>query len=120
MRKSFLITVILLALSAWVVGQSTSQQPDAQQQKEPAAANQHAQTLEGCITKAATGFTLTDNAGKTYQLAGDTSALAAEDGHWDRVTGTEESHAGTAAAGGAPTTFTVTKVRVVKTTCPTK
>jgi hypothetical protein len=128
MRKWSLITAILLALSAWVVGQSTSQQPDAQhqqpdaqQQKEPMGANQPAQTIEGCITKAATGYILTDNAGKTYQLAGDTSQLAAEDGHWDRVSGSEESHApGTPAAAGAPTTFTVTKVRVVQTTCPTK
>jgi Flp pilus assembly protein TadD len=118
MRKWSLITALVLALSAWVVGQSTSQQPDAQQQKEPTAAGQHAQTLEGCITKAATGFTLTDNSGKTYQLAGDPSQLAAEDGHWDKVTGTAQSDA--AAAAGTPATFTVTKVRVVKTTCPNK
>jgi hypothetical protein len=117
MRKWSLITALLLALSGWVVGQSTSQQPDAQQQKEPAAADHHAQTLEGCITKSATGFILTDNAGQTHQLA-DSSQLAAEDGHWDKVTGTGGSDTG--AAAGAPTTFTVTKVKVVKTTCPTK
>lgn len=130
MRKSFLITAVLLALSAWMLGQSTSQQPDAQQQsqqpndqqqKAPAAADHHAQTLQGCITKAATGYTLTDNSGKTYQLEGDDSQLASGEGHWDRVTGTKGSHAeGSTAAAGAPTTFTVTKVRVVQTTCPTK
>lgn len=128
MRKWSLITAVLLALSAWAVAQSTSQQPDAQQQsqqpndqqqKEPAAAGHHAQTLQGCITKAATGYTLTDNSGKTYQLEGDDSQLSSGDGHWDRVTGTKGSQAGGAAA-GAPTTFTVTKVKVVQTTCPTK
>jgi hypothetical protein len=117
MKKWSLITVLLLALSAWAVDQNTSQQPDAQQ-KEPVAAGQHAQALEGCITKSATGFTLTDNAGKTYQLAGDPSQLAGEDGHWDKVTGTAQSDA--AAAAGTPATFTVTKVKVVKTTCPNK
>jgi hypothetical protein len=63
------------------------------------------------------GFALTDNSGKTYQLAGDTSKLADQVGHYDQVTGTEEAGA---AAAGAPSTFTVRKVKVVSTTCPTK
>lgn len=135
MRKWSLITAILLALSAWVVAQSssappathdsqqsTSQQPDAQQQqKEATGANHNAQTIEGCVTRGATGYTLTDNSGKTYQLSGDTSQLAAEDGHWDRVTGTQAGGAaGAAASAGAPPTITVTKVKVLQTTCPTK
>jgi hypothetical protein len=97
---------------------STSQQPDAAQTKEPTATGRQGQSLEGCISRVATGFTLTDNSGKTYQLAGDTSKLADEVGHWDQVWGSPEGNAPT--SGGEPTTFTVTKVKMVSTTCPTK
>jgi hypothetical protein len=132
MRKWSLITAILLLSSAWIVAQSgsmqqpagnaqsnqpTSQQPDASQQKEPVGADHGAKSIEGCVTSAAGGFTITDNSGKTYQLAGDTSQLQA--GQYDRISGTEDT-SGAAASGGAPSTFTVRKVKVVSTTCPTK
>jgi hypothetical protein len=132
MRKWSLITAILLLSSAWIVAQSsspqqpagnaqsnqpTSQQPGATQEKEPAATDHGAKTIEGCVTSAAAGFTVTDNSGKTYQLSGDTSQLQA--GQYDRITGSEDT-SGAAASGGAPSTFTVRKVKVVSTTCPTK
>jgi hypothetical protein len=132
MRKWSLITAILLLFSAWIVAQSgsmqqpagnaqsnqpTSQQPDASQQKEPVGADHGAKSIEGCVTSAAGGFTITDNSGKTYQLAGDTSQLQA--GQYDKISGTEDT-SGAAASGGAPSTFTVRKVKVVSTTCPTK
>jgi hypothetical protein len=132
MRKWSLITAILLLSSAWMVAQSgsmsagsaqsnqptsTGQQPDAAQQKEPMGADHGTKTIEGCITSVAGGFALTDNSGKTYQLTGDTSQVQA--GQWDRVSGTEDT-SGAAASGGAPSTFTVKKVKVVQTTCPTK
>jgi hypothetical protein len=132
MRKWSLITAILLLSSAWVVAQSgstqqpsgndqsnqpTSQQPGATQEKEPAGADHGSKSIEGCVSSAAGGFSITDNSGKTYQLAGDTSQLQA--GQYDRISGTEDT-SGAAAAGGAPSTFTVRKVKVVSTTCPTK
>ncbi len=136
MRKWSLITAVLLLSFTWVVAQSSSappknnsqsnqpstssQQPDTSQAKEPAGADHAARTIEGCITSVAGGYTLTDNTGKTYQLAGDTSKLADQSGHWDQVTGTEESGGGAAATAGAPPTFTVRKIKVVSTTCPTK
>lgn len=133
MRKFSLTAAVLLLSFTWVVAQSssappkdnpqynqpsTSQQPDTSQAKQPVAADHATKTIEGCITSVAGGFTLTDNTGKTYQLAGDTSKLADQAGHWDQVTGTEES--GAAATAGAPATFTVRKVKMVSATCPTK
>jgi hypothetical protein len=141
MKRWFLITAVLLLSSAWMIAQSSnpptapdnsqstqpsSQQPDTSQSKEPASSDHQGHTIEGCITSVAGGYTLTDNSGKTYQLAGDTSKLANENGHWDQVSGTEEGSAGGAASSsgasssGAPTTFTVRKIKVVSTTCPTK
>jgi hypothetical protein len=134
MRKWSLITAVLLLSFTWVVAQTsgappadnsqsnqpTSQQPGTSQTKQPASADQNARTIEGCITSVAGGYTLTDNSGKTYQLAGDTSKLASENGHWDQVTGTEDTSMGAAASAGAPSTFTVRKIKMVSTTCPTK
>jgi hypothetical protein len=140
MKKWSLIIGVLVLSSAWVIAQSgnrppaaqdnsqysqqpsgNQQQPDASQTKEPAATDHGARTIEGCVTSVAGGFSLTDNSGKTYQLAGDTSKLASEVGHDVQVTGTEESHGGGAAASaGAPSTFTVRKVKMVSTTCPSK
>ena len=140
MRKWSLIIGVLLLSSAWVIAQSDNkppaapdnsqysqqpsgnqQQPDASQTKQPAATDHAASTIEGCITSVAGGFSLTDNSGKTYQLAGDTSKLAKQVGHDVQVTGTDESQGGGAAASaGAPSTFTVRKVKVVSKTCPTK
>jgi hypothetical protein len=97
--------------------QPTSQQPGATQEKEPVGADHGSKSIEGCVSSAAGGFSITDNSGKTYQLAGDTSQLQA--GQYDRISGTEDT-SGAAAAGGAPSTFTVRKVKVVSTTCPTK
>ena len=138
MRKWSLITAVLLLSSVWVIAQSStrptapdnsqsnqptsvSQQPDAAQGKAPTGTERASQSIQGCITKVGAGYSLTDNSGKTYQLAGDTSKLADEVGHVDQVWGKEEGGtAGAAASSGAPTTFTVTRVKVVSTTCPTK
>ena len=138
MRRWSLITAVLLLSSVWVIAQSStrptapdnsqsnqpssaSQQPGAAQEKAPAAADRSSQSIQGCITKVGAGYSLTDNSGKTYQLAGDTSKLADEVGHLDQVWGKEEaSTSGAAASSGAPSTFTVTKVKVVSTTCPSK
>jgi hypothetical protein len=54
----------------------------------------NAQTIEGCLSGSAGNFTLTDQSGKTYQLAGDTSKLSDHVGHQVRITGSEGSGAG--------------------------
>ena len=82
--------------------------------------DQSPRSIQGCITKVGGGYSIRDDSGKTYQLTGDTSQLADEVGHYDQVWGTEQGGAGSAASSGAPSTFTVTKVKVVSTTCPSK
>jgi hypothetical protein len=94
---------------------------------------------------------LTDQSGKTWQLAGDTSKLSDHVGHQVRITGTDNSSsasssggsmgtspspssgstgssagtsgssatgAGSASSGSQPT-FTVKKVKMISSTCPT-
>ena len=140
MRKWSLITAVVLLSSAWVVAQSNStpptvpdnsqsnqqypsskgQKPDTSQSSvPPSGTDQSAQTIEGCLAGAAGAFTLTDAAGKTYQLAGDTSKLADHVGHTVQVTGSAESGMGGASA-GAPATFNVKKVKMLAASCPNK
>ena len=136
MRKWSLITAILLLSSAWVVAQSNStpptapdnsqqypsssgQKPDTSQTSAPpAGTDRAAQNIEGCISGAAGAFTLTDAAGKTYQLGGDTSKLADHVGHQVQVSGSQEPSSATSA--GAPATFNVKKVKMLAASCPNK
>jgi Protein of unknown function (DUF5818) len=168
MRKTYLITAILLLSAVWAVAQtspqsanpggssapqtspsSPSQQPatpDTSTTTTQTTTTQSTQTstdsnsIEGCLSGSAGNFTLTDAAGKTYQLAGDTSKLSDHVGHQVRISGSEasgaaagagapnpSSGAGSAASGGAGAssgagaqpTFTVTKVKMISSSCPT-
>jgi hypothetical protein len=171
MRKTFLITAILLLSAAWAVAQTSpstpqSTTPDASSQQstspsstspsqQPATPDtsstttqttttQSTQTssnsstsIEGCLSGSAGNWTLTDQSGKTWQLAGDTSKLSDHVGHQVRLMGTDNSSsasgssspsssnpsssAGATGAGssGAQSTFTVNKVKMISSTCST-
>lgn len=156
MRKTYLITAILLLSSVWVVAQtspgtqqpanpstsapsqtSPSQQPTVPDSS-PTATQQTSQTatdsstaIEGCLSGSAGNFTLTDQSGKAWQLAGDTSKLSDHVGHQVRIMGNDASSsaAGASPSSGAPassgagaasgSTFTVKKVKMISTSCPT-
>lgn len=87
--------------------------------------------IEGCLSGSAGNFTLTDQSGKTWQLAGDTSKLSDHVGHQVRLTGTDTSASaaggpsstatatGAGAASGTQSTFNVTKVKMISSSCPT-
>jgi hypothetical protein len=174
MRKTFLITAILLLSAAWAVAQtspsspqsttpdtssqqstspssaSPSQQPDTSSTTTQTTTTQTTQTsnnsstsIEGCLSGSAGNWTLTDQSGKTWQLAGDTSKLSDHVGHQVRLMGTDNSSsasgssspsssssstsspsssAGTTGAGsssGTQSTFTVNKVKMISSTCST-
>ena len=104
-------------------------------------------SIEGCLSGSAGSYTLTDTTGKTWQLAGDTSKLTEHVGHDVRLTGSEGSGAASgsssgasgssasstgagsstgtgagssgAGASGSQPTFTVQKVKIISSTCPT-
>jgi hypothetical protein len=179
MRKTSLITAILLLSAVWAVAQtspssspqsttpgassqtspsstSPSQQPatpDASSTTTQTTTTQTTQTssdsgnsIEGCLNGSAGNWTLTDQSGKTWQLAGDTSKLSDHVGHQVRITGTDNSSsasstsgsmgsspspssgstssgssatgAGSSSAGSQPT-FTVKKVKMISSTCST-
>jgi mannan endo-1,4-beta-mannosidase len=169
MRKLYLLTAIVLLSTVWVVAQtapsssSPSQQPSTADQASPSTASpsqsspsqsttttqttttETTQTstagssIEGCLAGSAGNFTLADTAGKTWQLAGDTSKLSDHVGHQVRITGSEAggaagsasspstgaaagagaSTSGSASSSGAQPTFTVSKVKMISSSCPT-
>lgn len=172
MRKTFLITAILLLSAAWAVAQTSPSTPQSttpdtsspqstspsstspsQQPATPDASSSTTQTtttqttqtsnnsstsIEGCLSGSAGNWTLTDQSGKTWQLAGDTSKLSDHVGHQVRLMGTDNSSsasgssspsssnpsssAGAAGAGsssGTQSTFTVNKVKMISSTCST-
>lgn len=169
MRKTSLITAILLLSAVWAVAQtspssspqsttpgassqtspsstSPSQQPatpDASSTTTQTTTTQTTQTssdsgssIEGCLNGSAGNWTLTDQSGKTYQLAGDTSKLSDHVGHQVRLMGTDNSSSasssgsspsssspssatGAGAASGSQPTFTVQKVKMISSTCST-
>ena len=170
MRKTYLITAILLLSVAWAVAQTSpstpqSTTPDASSQQstspsstspsqQPATPDTSSTTtqttttqttqtssnsstsIEGCLSGSAGNFTLTDQSGKTWQLAGDTSKLSDHVGHQIRLMGTDNSSSASgssspsssipsssAGATGAGTssgaTFTVNKVKMISSTCST-
>jgi hypothetical protein len=85
MRKTLLLTVLLLVCAAWVVAQQGS----------GSQATAGETSVEGCLGGAAGAFTLSDKAGTTYQLqlpaSADKTKLSQHIGQEVRVTGTMAS-----------------------------
>jgi len=169
MRKTSLITAILLLSAVWAVAQTSpssspqSTTPDASSQQQPTSPSstspsqqpapdasstttqttttQTTQTssdsgnsIEGCLNGSAGNWTLTDQSGKTYQLSGDTSKLSDHVGHQVRIMGTDNSSSassgstgsspsssatGAGSSSGSQPTFTVQKVKMISSSCPT-
>jgi hypothetical protein len=135
MRKTLLLTMILLVFAAWAVAQQGSAAqgaPTHNDQQAPQAVP--ANIIDGCLGGSAGNFTVTDNAGTTYQLQlppnADTTKLSQHIGEEVRVSGDVSNAAGAAsgaaapgstsagssAAGGQPS-INVTKMDKIGSTC---
>src|SRR4051794_265707 len=74
MKKLVFRISVLIAL-----GLSALAQDSPSQSAKGSSTNQT--TVQGCLNGSAGGFTLTDNSGTAYQLAGDTAKLTDHVGH---------------------------------------
>jgi len=142
MIKTILLSLTLLACSAWMVAQTTpssSQSPDTTGSSSTAGQSGSMSnsstgsgsetTIRGCLNSAGGSYTLTDAAGTTYQLEGDTSQLSAHVNNEVEIKGSESgsgSAMGSSASSGSSTgssagshSFNVTKVKKVSSTCST-
>jgi hypothetical protein len=91
MRKMFSLTAVLLLSSLWVFGQDAAQAGGSASAQTNSSASE--MTIEGCLSGSAENFTLTDTAGKSYQLQGDTSKLTDQVGHQVSIKGTQTATA---------------------------
>src|SRR5260370_11364499 len=108
MKKRYLITAIVVLSSVGIMAQSGGQRPTypnrtSPSKQQPAASDmaptEGAQTsaehphdilLEGCVGGSRSNLTLTNTAGKVYQLPGDTTPLSDHVGQQAALTGPVE------------------------------
>jgi Protein of unknown function (DUF5818) len=141
MIKTILLSLTLLACSAWMVAQTTpssSQSPDTTSSSSStagqsgsmsnsSAGNGSETTIQGCLNSSGGSYTLTDASGTTYQLQGDSSKLSEHVNNEVELKGTSSGSAtGSSASTGSSTgsasgtqTFNVTKVKKISSTCST-
>jgi len=74
-------------------------------------------TVEGCLQGSNGNYTLTDSAGTTYQLAGDTSKLTEHVGHEVEIKGSTSPSSSASAGASSQPTLTVDSVKHVSKTC---
>lgn len=124
MRKTLLLTTILLALSAWTMAQqgTNPQSPPSSGQGAPSSAAQD--SVQGCLGGSGNAYTVTDKSGTSYQLqlppGADPSSLKPHIGEEVRVEGSTSSSganspAGSSSAGGH--TISVKNIYRVAATC---
>jgi hypothetical protein len=121
MTKMFMLTLVLLCSTAWLRAQVLSSQ-SSQTASTQTGAESDKTSVEGCLQGSNGSFTLTDNAGTTYQLQGDTSKLSKHVGHEVQITGaTSESGAApssdTSQRGSQQHMLSVVKVKHISESC---
>ncbi len=77
MRKTLMITLVVLVSTAWLAAQDSGQMG-----KSPGMA-----TIQGCLSSSGGHYQVTDSGGKVYQLSYDPNKLAHHVGHEIKVTG---------------------------------
>jgi uncharacterized protein DUF5818 len=139
-KKTLLLTVILLLSATWVVAQTsthptppsgnnaptppgTSDQMGGQSSQGMGNQGANSQNMgnetqmEGCLAGSSGSYTLTDASGTAWQLQGDDSQLSKHVGQQVRISGTSASPAAAGSGGAGGQMFNVTKVRKVANTC---
>jgi hypothetical protein len=83
-------------------------------------------TVQGCLSRSSSGYTLTDRSGTPYQLSGDTSKLSDHVGHEVEIQGTTAvsgaapSAPASVAKEAAPARIDVTDLKHIASTCTSK
>jgi hypothetical protein len=83
MKRAIVTAMMLLAGTTWAVSQ------DYPSQKGQSSSSAQRTTIEGCLGRTDGGFTLTDKAGKRYELTGDTAMLKDHISHEVQIDGTK-------------------------------
>jgi hypothetical protein len=126
MAKTLMLALALLLSTAWLQAQNqpAQDQPSQSQPRQATPQDQAAAptSVEGCLRNSGGTFVLTDDAGNTYQLQGDTSKLSEHVGHEVRITGTTSGSSGATGSdmsgnSQSQPTFTVQRLKHISKTC---
>ena len=125
MSKVLLLALTLVLSAAWLQAQDQYPQSSSPTQGtttgQAGSANSAGKSVEGCLQGSDGNYTLTDSAGTTYQLRGDTAKLSEHVGHEVRITGSSEGMGSESSAAGGSSgsqpTLMVEKVKHVSKTC---
>ena len=112
MTRKLVMVLSLLLCTGWLVAQESSMGKGQMNKGESAQMK-----VEGCLQKSASGFTLTDSNGKTYDLQGDSAKISEHVGHEVMVTGTSESASASSTGDQAASILHVTQLKHVSKTC---
>jgi hypothetical protein len=121
MTRILLLALTLVFPAAWLQSQDAPHTGSSQTQT-PASGQT---ALEGCLQGSDGNYTLTDKHGRTYQLLGATSKLAAHVGHEVLATTTTPASIAISSAVGAEATaaqqpiLDITQVKHISATCQT-
>jgi uncharacterized protein DUF5818 len=122
MYRMFMLALALLSSTALLQAQDPSAQSSKPTSAQAGSASGQT-TVEGCLQGSNGSFTLTDNAGTTYQLQGDTAKLSKHAGHQVQITGSTSgssaSSAGSSSSAGGSQMLTVEKVKHISESCKT-
>lgn len=102
MRKTLLITLVLLVSAMWLQAQ------DSMSKSGPT-------TVTGCLATVGNNYTLTDSNGKVYQLSDEANKLTKHVGHEVKITGTPGVRTRDTTQQGTESTVKETPVIRVKT-----
>ena len=101
MVQKLMFALTLILATTWLMAQEPASQGSSSQAGTAASSGSGQTAVEGCLQGSNGSFTLTDKAGTTYQLSGDTSKLAEHVGHEVQITGTTSASTGAGAAGSS-------------------
>jgi hypothetical protein len=127
MKRTLILTLILLALSAWVVAQQTPNSQSAPSTSQGAQSSAGQNSVQGCLGGSGSNFTVTDKTGTSYELqlpqGADPAALKPHVGEEVRVEGSMGggSNASPSAGGSsAGRTISVKNIYRVSPACSSK
>ena len=110
MTRKLVMVLSLLLCTGWLVAQEGSMSKGQMKSE--------SMKVEGCLQKSAAGFTLTDTAGKTYDLQGDSAKIGEHVGHEVMVTGTMGSESGSSMSNSqSESILQVTQLKHISKTC---
>src|SRR2546430_15741743 len=105
MKRTLLLSLLLVLCAAWLMAQQSSTSGNSQ-----SSSTGNETTIQGCLSGSDGNFTLTDDSGNAHQLKGDTSTLSKHVGHEVQITGTTAESAASS-SGTSSTTGTATSAQ---------